>query len=535
MKRGRSIRVALCSSIISLLFHAAAYSGFTEPPPGSIYRDYWTTMSTAGNAWRVTDPNATHSGARAFLPNPVLSITITDLQGAIRAEAIIDLWGGHPGTTSKRLRFNSNPWIPIPELNTTPTAGECYVQQWNVTVDVPLSHLVQGNNRLEGTSGGQTCFDFGWGQWGWYGIIIRIYYDASKPHPTGQIVSHNSGGTFTDNPTVSALVQSAVGVNRVDFIAFYEDYDRDGDGYYADWQRNYHRGRNETEVRARNIVGSATSAPWQVVWNTEWVPNQPSASVKLIARIRDNNGVWFVTQAVENLTFNRRDGTVKLYKPVGVHEVFWVRAGETKSCLIPISGSDSLQNATAAKLYIATWNGVDGQGSGHWKRINGWTAPVVGEDHYYAMNEISVPPSVLQHGNNTFSFYSGSIHHGVEIMWPGPAIAVKYSRVTSVNEGTIPSHFTLSQNYPNPFNPLTTIRYEVPERASVVIRIFDLLGRRVTTLTNEFVNAGYFSTVWDGTDSFGAPVGSGIYLLTLSARTASGQSTLLCRRMSLIK
>ncbi len=534
MKRTRGTRAVVLLGIV-ILSHAVAHTGFTEPPPGSIYRDYWITMNTSGNAWRVTDPNATHPGARAFLPNPVLTLAISDLQGAIRAEAIIDVWGGHPGTSSKRLRFNSNQWISIPELNTTPTAGECYVQQWNVTVDVPLSHLVQGNNRLEGTSGGQTCFDFGWGQWGWYGIVVRVYYDISKPHPTGQIISHISGGTFTDNPTVSAVVQSTAGVSRVDFMAAYEDYDRDGDGHYSDWQRNYHRGRNDTEVRARNIVGSATSAPWQVVWNTDWVPNQPAGSVKLIARIRDNNGIWYVTNAVENLTFNRTNGTVKLYKPVGVHEVFWVRAGETKSCTIPIPSSDSLQNATAAKLYIATWNGVDGQGSVHWKRINGWTAPVVGEDHYYAMNDITVPVSTLQHGNNTFSFYSASTHHGVEIMWPGPAIAVKYLSVTSVRETSIPEGFSLFQNYPNPFNPSTTIRYELPERSTVVIRVYDILGRLVTTLTNELANAGYFSTVWDGLNASGTMVGSGVYVYTMDVTTLSGRRIQLSRRMSFFK
>lgn len=517
------------------LFQPVAVARFVEPPPGSIYRDYWTTMSTSGNAWRVTDPNATHSGARAFLPNPVLTIAIADLQGAVRAEAILDIWGGHPGTSNKRLRFNANPWIPIPELTTTPTAGECYVQQWNVTVDVPIAHLVQGNNRLEGTSGGQTCFDFGWGQWGWYGIIVRIYYDISKPHPTGQIVSHASGGTFGDNPTLAAIAQSSAGVNRVDFIAAYEDYDRDGDGYYTDWQRNYHRGRYDTEVRARNIVGSVTAAPWQVVWNTEWLPNQPSGSVKLIARIRDNNGIWFVTNAVENLTFNRSQGTVKLYKPVGVHEVFWVRAGETKSCTIPIPDSDSLHNATAAKLYIATWNGIDGQGSGHWKRINGWTVPVMGEDHYYALNDIPVPVSALQPGNNVFSFYSGSTHHGVEIMWPGPAVAVKYSRVTSVPEALIPSGFSLSQNYPNPFNPSTTIRYSLPEQARVVIEVYDILGRLVTTLTKELVNAGYFEVVWNGTDASSVTVGSGTYIYVMNASTPSGKSVRLTRRMSFFK
>ena len=119
----------------------------------------------------------------------VLSISIGDLQNAVRAEAVIDLWQGHTGTTGKKIRFNANTWISIPDLNTPPTSGECYNGQYNVVVDIPLAHLVQGTNLFEGTNGGQTCHDFGWGQHGMNGIIIRIYYSSSKPHPTGAITS----------------------------------------------------------------------------------------------------------------------------------------------------------------------------------------------------------------------------------------------------------------------------------------------------------------------------------------------------------
>ena len=94
--------------------------------------------------WRVTDPNATSP----YIPNPsylinaVHSINIGDLDGAIRAEAVIDLWQGHAGTTGKKMRVNGHNWIPIPELTTTPGDGQCYLSQFNVVVDVPLTDLV---------------------------------------------------------------------------------------------------------------------------------------------------------------------------------------------------------------------------------------------------------------------------------------------------------------------------------------------------------------------------------------------------------
>ena len=80
-----------------------------------------------------------------------------------------------------------------------------------------------------------------------------------------------------------------------------------------------------------------------------------------------------------------------------------------------------------------------------------------------------------------------------------------------------PKEFSLYQNYPNPFNPETTINYELPEQSQVLINIYDILGREIRTLVNDFQDAGYKSVIWDGTDEFGRSVGTGIYLYQIKA------------------
>ena len=80
------------------------------PPSRSIYKEFSRT-NRSDNTWRVTDPDARAVGLPGnapvdFLPNPGLPIQIDDLQGAIRAEIVIDVWGSHVGTTDKRLRLN---------------------------------------------------------------------------------------------------------------------------------------------------------------------------------------------------------------------------------------------------------------------------------------------------------------------------------------------------------------------------------------------------------------------------------------------
>ena len=322
----------------------------------------------------------------------------------------------------------------IPELSTTPTPGQCYNQQWSVVVDIPLSNLVQGTNIFEGTSGGQTCYNFNWGQWGWYGIIIRVYYNSSKLHPTGQIISisPSASAIFGENPVITASASSNAGIDKVEFLAYYDGYDTDGDGIFQDYQKSYHKGLNDATLLISNNVGTATTSPYQVTWNTDIVPDQTPGSIKLIAKIRDKNGVWFETDPIQGLTLQRIGTSVKLYKPLNVPENFWVSSsqGQLKSSKVNIPSTHNLANAQYAKLLVKTWNGVDGAaeaGQNHYTKVNNWIAPNYGQNHYYSFDILTVPTSALINGDNTISFSSQSAHHGIEILWPGPALIVRYN------------------------------------------------------------------------------------------------------------
>ncbi len=86
------------------------------------------------------------------------------------------------------------------------------------------------------------------------------------------------------------------------------------------------------------------------------------------------------------------------------------------------------------------------------------------------------------------------------------------------NASVIPDKYALFHNFPNPFNSTTAIRYALPERQKVTLRIFNILGQEVITLmNNEFRNSGYQIEYWDGQNRFNQPVASGIYLYRLEA------------------
>lgn len=86
--------------------------------------------------------------------------------------------------------------------------------------------------------------------------------------------------------------------------------------------------------------------------------------------------------------------------------------------------------------------------------------------------------------------------------------------ITSVDEDeeTIPNVFKLEQNYPNPFNPSTIIKFAVPERSNVLIKIYDILGSELATLVNEELNPGWYEK-----DFNAAGLSSGVYLFRMEA------------------
>jgi hypothetical protein len=78
--------------------------------------------------------------------------------------------------------------------------------------------------------------------------------------------------------------------------------------------------------------------------------------------------------------------------------------------------------------------------------------------------------------------------------------------------GKFPLSFALHQNYPNPFNPVTKISYNIPAGGFVTVRVYDILGREITTLVNEFLPAGQHQV-----DFSSGQLSSGIYYYRLQA------------------
>ena len=96
----------------------------------------------------------------------------------------------------------------------------------------------------------------------------------------------------------------------------------------------------------------------------------------------------------------------------------------------------------------------------------------------------------------------------------------------------LPLSYRLYQNYPNPFNSETVIHYQLPKKSWVTIKVFNLRGQEIRALVNEEKQPGYFTTHWDGKDSLGRDVASGVYLYQVKARDFATVRKMLLLRHS---
>lgn len=130
-------------------------------------------------------------------------------------------------------------------------------------------------------------------------------------------------------------------------------------------------------------------------------------------------------------------------------------------------------------------------------------------------------PFVLPVLNNGYNYMYLSSKSFIDL----PLVPVTGDEISARDGNENPYSFELGQNYPNPFNPVTVINYQVPQTGLVTLKIFDVLGREVTSLVNEVKDAGRYNVTFDGTK-----LSSGIYFYTISAGTFKDT-----KRMMLVK
>ncbi len=415
------------NKIISfLLLSLISFHLSGQPKPGDVFREYiWLpnqAVEEGGKFLRVGGrldykTNTGHFPANRHDDGHVLFGQYIKLNHAIRAELVVEKLGSHDDTKNLRVSINRNPSIRMPNARGIPIPESDYMHHNYPIADIPLDQLNEGwENTFR--------FDVDTAQrWNWpqniiYGLILRIYYDTEIADFKTNITGIEDGSDLVEHQMIG-LENPKLNIRQVEYIGFYDGLNYEGDGIYKQWHYHYFRGR------MTHHIGNADMYPYQVIWDTSWVPDQEQ--IKISARIVSNSGLIYFTDPVERLKL-KRNYIVELCKPFDQPKNWVTREDEFES---KIKVNVDPSRIEEARIYWTSWSPCYANGI----YIN--DVKVFDEEgpcYEYMSHDIKIEDlSVINQGINIIKtgkepLHDGQMVHGMEVQWPGIMMKVKYSR-----------------------------------------------------------------------------------------------------------
>ena len=246
----------------------------------------------------------------------------------------------------------------------------------------------------------------------------------------------------------------------------------------------------------------------------------------------DNSNMIFVADGITG------SGQAKIYKSVN-GGVNWNLVHTAASSEVPSMCNTVFQKNvvwatewSGSTIYYST-NFGDNWSVHHNNSFSGWGSDICREDPGMIITGSwgASATMSLDGGETWTNVSSGLSGHGGGILIPDRGyilchqgsnvykLNVVYSVITDIEENSIsglPKDFNLSQNYPNPFNPSTNIRYDIPKSGNVTLKVYNELGKEVSTLVNSYQNAGSYEINFNASSAAGG-LTSGVYFYKLEA------------------
>ncbi len=209
-----------------------------------------------------------------------------------------------------------------------------------------------------------------------------------------------------------------------------------------------------------------------------------------------NGSVWIQQQKI--IAADRTD-----HDYFGSHVSLWGNYAVVGAPAKDANSLDGITQSSAGVSYIFSRNGTQ------WKQQQKLVESDPAFNNFFG-NAVAIFDSTVFIGANNDS--KGSFDSD-SLSGAGSMYIFNFSSSTSVKYTTEPSfNFVLAQNYPNPFNPTTMISYQLPVNSAVSLKVYDVIGKEVSTVVNDVKEAGSYSTTFDG-----SKLSSGIYFYTIRA------------------
>ncbi len=338
------------------------------------------------------------------------------LQGA---ELDLELWGGHPGTTNRRVTVNGRETFALPGI-----AGDTQCTHMYPRLVLKITDLVDGYNAL------QFACDQGTSFWGHFIVDEACLLATLKDDHPNLKGAGLAGFRATVRATPSSISAETIelmldapedkrdAIEAVDYHGYYEGYDENGDGRTRDWHGF------TKERRQVAILGTAAGPSFAATWDLAMLPAQDNMAVRAHIRFKGHPDLAYVTLETGGLRVPERPGVrVELAPARELPVPFWSRANRTRTCTIALDAD--LGRIERAELHVVVWDGGAGSVSDYFT-INGRSLPVAGtgkHDVIYTRRELD--PRLLERGTNRVELRSDTEHHGIEVLMPGPALMVR--------------------------------------------------------------------------------------------------------------
>jgi hypothetical protein len=266
--------------------------------------------------------------------------------------------------------------------------------------------------------------------------------------------------------------------------------------------------------------------------NNYWISNQGAGiwQVGFVAKQTQTSTVFFKMPIEIKITFTSGPDSVIRVMNDANNQIFWWNFNRQPSSVsFDPSNNIILKTATLTSIppLPVELSSFTAQSFGNFIVLNWTTASELNNRGFYVErknNESSGWESIsfvegkgTTTGINKYSFtdyitgYNSFVYRLKQVDFDG---SVNYSSEVFVNGGIKPDKFELSQNYPNPFNPATRISYSIPEKSFVTLKIYDILGKEVSTIINRELESGVYEIEFN-TNQYSLT--SGIYFYSLKA------------------
>lgn len=344
-----------------------------------------------------------------------------DLAKLDKAALYLEIWGGHPGTANKRLTINGRSTYYLPKVGT---------EEHNCTHSYPviplkITDLVNGYNAI------QFACDKGDTFWGHF-IVDNAYLittlknnhpDIEKAGLCGFEASITANSALNNGETIDLKLScnNLDKISLVDYLGYYQGYDENGNSKTLDW----HGFTKEREPKA--ILGIAEKVPFSISWDVSMLPEQNNISVLAIVHFKDLPNIAYISSVTEGLCIPEHEQeSVKFYYSEDLPKPFWSRANKKSRCNIQLDIEP--ENIKKAQLNIVIWDGGKGNVENPFI-LNGHPITITGSGrHDVIYSKIDITPEILKKGSNEIELLSDTDHHGIEVLSPGPAFAIRFKR-----------------------------------------------------------------------------------------------------------